>query len=127
METDKRRAVRVREELTLTVSYVAGNGERKVMHMLSRDISTTGMQMRTPDFVPVGTRLQIKAVLERPRRMVEIVGVVRWIREAAGVSMYEAGVEFENLMPEAVSLLKEYVERKIAVEKEDSHQSNSSK
>ena len=112
MSMEQRRARRVKDELTLTVSYFTNAGENKILHILSRDISSTGVRVRTPDFVPVGTKLKIEAALEQPRRAVTVVGVVRWIHEASGVAMYEAGIEFENLTPEATALLDEYVRQK---------------
>ncbi len=107
---DKRRALRVKEEMSLTVTYAAPGGSRKALQVLSKDISATGMQLRTPDFVPVGTRLQVEVLLHTLQKMIQTLGVVRWVREADGLAMYEVGMEFENLSAENASVLRQFIQ-----------------
>ena len=106
---EQRRDLRVKDETTLSITYSSSVGERRNLQVLSKDISTGGLQVRTPDFVAVGTRLNLQVVLRNPQRLIELLGVVRWIREASGVAMYEVGIQFENAPADALAALAQYV------------------
>ena len=110
---DKRRNTRVKDELSLSVSYYGSTGAgKKALRVLSKDISASGVKIRTPDFVPVGTELNLELILPEPRKILETRGICRWIQEAGGVAMYELGVEFQNLSRDDAAALGEYVNRK---------------
>lgn len=110
---DKRKNTRVKEELKLSVNYYGGEGiGKKILQVISKDISASGVKIRTPDFVPVGTELNLEIVLPNPRKLLEIRGLCRWIQEAEGVAMYEMGIEFQNLSRDGAIALQEYINRK---------------
>jgi hypothetical protein len=104
---NQRRSVRILEENSLSVTTIGGSP--KALQVMSKDISETGVRVRTPDFIAVNTRLTVEIRFSTPPRSITLNGIVRWVRELGIISMYEAGIEFDNVDDETADLLARYV------------------
>mgnify|MGYP001556572140 FL=1 len=104
---DQRRSVRLHEENSLSVTTIGVSP--KALQVMSKDISETGVRVRTPDFIAVNTRLTVEIRFSTPPRSISLNGIVRWVRELDTMSMYEAGIEFDSADDETADLLTRYV------------------
>jgi hypothetical protein len=104
---NQRRSVRLLEENSLSVTTIGISP--KAIQVMSKDISETGVRVRTPDFIAVNTRLSVEIRFSSPPQSVTVNGVVRWVRELNTMSMYEAGIEFDSPDDETTELLAIYV------------------
>lgn len=108
---EQRRSVRLLEENSLSITTVGGasGAPRKSLQVMSKDISDTGVRIRTPDFLAVNTRLSVEIRFSSPPLSATLKGIVRWVRHLSTLSMYEAGIEFDALEPDVAELLSCYV------------------
>ncbi len=111
---NKRRDRRVDGENRLTITPLmqgsqSGASCRRTIQVLSKDISTGGLRVQLPDFLPVKTRLKVEITLSNPPRYSWTTGEIRWVRKAATSDLYEAGVEFDTCSPDLQRMLREYV------------------
>ncbi len=107
---DQRGNIRLHEENSISVTKLASAGSpAKTLRVMSKDISTTGVRVRTPDFLAVGARLSVEIHFADPPQSVLLYALVRWVRKLETVSMYEAGIEFEAIEPDVRGLLETYV------------------
>ncbi|HPW18578.1 MAG TPA: PilZ domain-containing protein [Candidatus Aminicenantes bacterium] len=109
---DRRRDVRIAEENKVAVCLMTGEvrpGEPTVYHSLTRDISLGGVRLMTAAPLEPGTRVRLDITLGRTRKRFRAVAEVRWVRELYGRDVFEAGLRFEGLDPEAEFALMDHI------------------
>ena len=109
---DKRRDVRLSEENKVTVSLMTGDiqpGTPLVYHSLTRDISMGGVRIMTVAPLEAGARVRLDITLGRSRKRIRAIGEVRWARELYGKEVYEAGLQFVGLEPNAEFALIDHI------------------
>jgi molecular chaperone DnaK len=74
------------------------------------NISLGGVFIKAVEPLPLGTRLRIQIVL--PRRSIEVEGVVVRVMTENGYPT-GMGVKFENLSPEHLQVIEEYVSQEM--------------
>jgi len=113
---ERRRDSRVREEDKVVIELLTDGqppSERTVIHALTQDISPGGVRLTTHVFLPVNTHLKLEIVLSRRRRVINVVGVVRWCGTSAlADELFETGIEFTQISPDDKMLLLEHTYRK---------------
>jgi len=109
---DKRRDVRLVEENKVVVSLMTGEihpGTPTVFYSLTRDISMGGVRIMTSAPLEPGARLRLDLTLGRSRKRIRAVAEVRWSRELYGHEVFEAGLQFVGLEPDAEFALIDHI------------------
>lgn len=109
---DRRREVRVPEENKVVVSLMTGEvrpGAATVFYSLTRDISVGGVRILTSARLEPGTRVRLDLTLGRSRKRIRAVAEVRWTREVYDGEVFEAGLQFTVLDPDAELALMDHI------------------
>jgi c-di-GMP-binding flagellar brake protein YcgR len=109
---DRRRDVRIAEENKVSVSLMTGEvrpGVPIVYHSLTRDISMGGVRIMTVAPLEPGARVRLEITLSRSRKRIRAVAEVRWIRELYDREVFEAGLQFVGLEPDAEFALMDHI------------------
>jgi c-di-GMP-binding flagellar brake protein YcgR len=109
---DTRRDVRIFEENKVVISLMTGEvspGVPTVYYSLTRDLSLGGLRIMTGAPLEIGARVRVDITLARPRKRVRAVAEVRWVRDLYGREVFEAGLEFVGLDPEAEFALMDHI------------------
>jgi len=109
---DRRRDIRIIEENKVVVSLMTGEvrpGGPTVYYSLTRDISMGGVRIMTVAALHVGARVRLDITLGRSRRRIRAVAEVRWIRELYAREVFEAGLQFVGLEPDAEFTLMDHI------------------
>ncbi len=109
---DRRRDVRIFEENKVVVSLMTGElrpGSPTVFYSLTRDVSVGGVRIMTSARLEPGTRVRLDLTLGRSRKRIRAVAEVRWIREIYDGEVFEAGLQFADLEPDAEFALMDHI------------------
>lgn len=109
---DRRRDVRIIEENKVAVFLMTGEirpGVPTVYHSLTRDISMGGLRIMTVAPLETGNRVRLDITLGRSRKKIRAVAEVRWVRELYGQEVFEAGLQFVGLDPDAEFALMDHI------------------
>ena len=109
---DKRRDVRIVEENKVVVSLMTGEihpGTPTVFYSLTRDISMGGIRIMTVAPLEPGARVRLDITLGRSRKRIRAIAEVRWARELYGHEVFEAGLQFVGLEPNAEFALIDHI------------------
>ncbi len=110
---ERRKFIRVPERLQILYEVVSC---KKIGEYLTRDISQGGVRFLVHDFIPQGSYLMIKLILE-PYFSCEALARVVWIRENSLSEEFEIGVEFISMPPDVKKHFIEYLKTCIAAAK----------
>lgn len=111
---DRRKESRVQEEDKVILEVLSGTaaaGPKTTMNALTRDLSPGGVRIMTNIALPVGTLVKMEIALSRRRRLLQVVGAVRWYRSVYEDALYEMGIEFTQIRPEDKMVLIEHAYR----------------
>lgn len=109
---DRRRDVRVVEENKVAVTPLAAGaapGPPAVHHSLTRDVSVGGLRIMTTATLEPGDRVRLELTLGRSRKRIRAVAEVRWVRDLYGREVFEAGLRFVDLGPNAEFALMDHI------------------
>lgn len=109
---EKRRERRRREQNRVTLEIINEEGPesgKKICHAVTRDLSLGGMRISCNTFYPVNTPLKINLTLNRSRRLLRVMGTIRWIRSLFEDELFDFGLKFEDLSPEISMNLIEHL------------------
>ncbi len=109
---DRRPDVRIVEENKVVVSLMTGDikpGLPTVYHSLTRDVSMSGVRIMTVAPLEAGNRVRLDITLSRSRRRISAVAEVRWVRDFYGREVFEAGLRFVRLDPDAEFALMDHI------------------
>jgi hypothetical protein len=109
---ERRRDVRLVEENKVIVSPLGGealSNPAAVYYSLTRDVSMGGLRIMTGAPLETGGRVRVDLTLGRSRKRIQTVAEVRWVRAVYGDAVFEAGLQFEALDPEAEFALMDHI------------------
>ena len=113
---ERRRDRRVKEEDKVVIELLTDGqppAERTIINALTKDISPGGVRLTTHLLLPVNTLLKMEIVLSRRRRVVNVMGIVRWwARSIYAEELFEIGIEFTQISPDDKMLLLEHTYKK---------------
>jgi c-di-GMP-binding flagellar brake protein YcgR len=113
---ERRRDPRIKEENRVTVSVIPNgsvHGSREVYHSLTRDLSLGGVRIMTDAPLAIDARVRVVLTLAKSRRRIQAVARVRWVKELFGRDVFDMGLEFVEIDPEAELALIDHVYGKI--------------
>ncbi len=109
---DRRRDIRIVEENKVVLSLMTGEvhpGVPTVFHSLTRDISMGGVRVMTVAPLEVGARVRLEITLGRSRKRIRAIAEVRWVRELYGREVFDVGLQFVGLEPNAEFTLIDHI------------------
>lgn len=109
---ERRRELRVIEENKVLLTMPEGSGSPgagTVSYCFTRDISAGGVQILTGVKLEPGRRVKLEISLSGSRKSIRAAGEVRWVREVYEGEVFEAGLEFVSLHPDAEIALIDHV------------------
>jgi c-di-GMP-binding flagellar brake protein YcgR len=109
---DRRRDVRIVEENKVVVSMMTGEvrpGTPTVYYSLTRDISMGGVRIMTVAPLEVGARVRLEIALARSRKRIRAIAEVRWVRELYDREVFDVGLQFVGLEPNAEFTLIDHI------------------
>jgi c-di-GMP-binding flagellar brake protein YcgR len=109
---ERRRDIRIIEENKVVVSMMTGEvrpGVPNIYHSLTRDISMGGLRIMTVAPLDPGARVRLDITLSRSRKRIRAVAEVRWVRELYAREVFEAGLQFVGLEPDAEFALMDHI------------------
>lgn len=86
--------------------------EKTIINALTKDISPGGVRLTTNRHLPINTLLKMEIVLSNRRRVIQVMGAVRWTRSLYEEELFETGIEFTRISPEDKMLLLEHTYKK---------------
>jgi len=110
--TDRRKEPRKTEENKITIVVASGkvtSPKEQTIHALTQDISTGGARILTDAKLKVGSRLKLRLVLSKTHKVLDLEGIVRWIKSVYEDELHELGVEFLDVHPDQTLLLLKHV------------------
>lgn len=109
---EQRRAKRVKERTQVTITLMSKDllpAGKKITYHLTKDISSTGIKIRTTAFLPINAVLRIEISFEKPYGYISGFGKVRWVKSLYADELFEMGIEFVDTPQEVIDDLKEYI------------------
>ena len=109
---NRRKEPRRKEENQVSLSLSAGgtlpNG-RESIQVLTQDISTGGLRVLADVRLEPHTRMRVRLVLSRTRKVLELEGEVRWATPVYEDELFEVGIEFLDIPPPKALLLLKHI------------------
>jgi len=109
---NRRKEPRRKEENQVGLSLSSGsplpNGQESIQ-VLTQDISTGGLSFLTDVPLEVQSRMVVRLVLSRTRKVLELEGEVRWVTPVYEDELFEVGIEFKGIPPSKALLLLKHV------------------
>jgi c-di-GMP-binding flagellar brake protein YcgR len=109
---ERRRDPRVNEENKVTLNLLANGspqGPKSVYHSLTKDISLGGIRVMTDAPLAVDSRIKVELTLAKSRKRIRAVARVRWVKELFGQDVFDMGLEFVDIDPEAELALIDHI------------------
>lgn len=109
---EKRKERRVIEENKVTISVYS---QDKSMHVkgnffaLTKDISLNGLKIHTDVKLDIDTVLKIEIALAKSKKLISILGRVRWVSQIYNGEAFETGLEFVDTPPDRVLSLLDHL------------------
>ncbi len=106
---------RVHEEDKVVIELLTDGqppAEKTIINALTKDISPGGVRLTTNRHLPINTLLKMEIVLSNRRRVIQVMGAVRWTRSLYEEELFETGIEFTRISPEDKMLLLEHTYKK---------------
>ncbi|MGA2533665.1 MAG: PilZ domain-containing protein [Candidatus Aminicenantales bacterium] len=97
---ERRRDPRFREENKIVLTLIPeGTAPRpkQTFYSLTNDISMGGIRIMTDAPLPVDSRVKLEITLSKPRKSIQAVARVRWVKDLFGKHVYDMGLEFEEI------------------------------
>ena len=112
MKDNKRKEGRYKEENVAVITYISDDSrfdKSKTFQAFTQDLSSRGVNLLCATFFPEGSMLQIKLTLSKSRKILDLKGQVRWIRDVQDGEVYEMGIEFMEILPQKTLILMEHI------------------
>jgi hypothetical protein len=112
MKENKRKEERYKEENIAVIAYISDDSrfdKGKTFQALTKDVSSRGVNLLCANFFPEGSMLQIKLTLSKSRKILNLKGQVRWIRDVQDGEVFEIGIEFMEILPQKTLILMEHI------------------
>jgi c-di-GMP-binding flagellar brake protein YcgR len=108
----RRKEPRKQEENKVTIEVIPEDTDSptgKSVHALTQDISTGGIRILTDAEFEVGSQLKLRLVLTKTRKVLDLIGTIRWIKSVYENELKEMGVEFQDVDPNQTMILLKHV------------------
>ena len=97
LSAENRQYARTACDATVAATLIPQHGPNNASWLLAEDISEGGMQLSSPDCVPVGSRLLMSLDEVLASEPIRAIGTVVWVAQAPYQDRWSVGVEFSEL------------------------------
>lgn len=111
-EGENRKEPRREDELPVELEILSDEtslGPTRVLYAQIKDISAGGVKILTSIYIPLDTPIKLKIMLQKLGETIGPIGKVIWGNQVENSDLYEMGIEFENVEPEILCTLLEYI------------------
>ena len=109
---DARKEPRRKDDLPVEIEMLMDDmpaGRNSLLYAQIKDISAGGVKILTSVYIPLGTSVRLKITLPNFGDSIGPVGKVVWGNRSENSGMYEMGIEFEQISPDILCTLLEYI------------------
>ena len=109
---EKRREPRRKDELPVEIEFISDEthpGPTSVLYAQIKDISVGGVRILTSVYIPLDTEIKLRITLSKSGTSIVPSGKVVWGSQVEDSDMYEMGIEFEDVPPDILYTLLEYI------------------
>jgi hypothetical protein len=109
---EKRKERRLDEENKVTISVFSKDKSTQAkgnFFALTKDISLNGLKIHTDVNLDIDTVLKIEIVLAKSKKLVSVIGRVKWVSQLYDGEVFETGVEFIDTPPDRVLSLLDHL------------------
>jgi Tfp pilus assembly protein PilZ len=110
--SEKRKEKRLNEENKVTISVLSKDKSKHAkgsFYALTKDISLNGIKIHTDVKLDIGTELKIEMALAKSKKLISVIGRVKWQSQLYDNEVFEMGVEFMDTPPDRVLTLLEHL------------------
>jgi len=97
LSAENRQYPRTACDATVAAQRIPQHGPNNASWLLAEDISEGGMQLSSPECVPVGSRLLMSLEEDLASEPIRAIGTVVWVAQAPYQDRWSVGVEFSEL------------------------------
>jgi hypothetical protein len=109
---EKRKERRLDEENKVTISVFSKDKSTHAkgnFFALTKDISLNGLKIHTDVMLDIDTVLKIEIALAKSKKLISVIGRVKWVSQLYGDEVFETGVEFVDTPPDRVLSLLDHL------------------
>jgi hypothetical protein len=109
---EKRKERRLNEENKVTISVFSKDKSTHAkgnFFALTKDISLNGLKIHTDVKLDIDTVLKIEIVLAKSKKLISVIGKVKWVSQLYDDEVFETGVEFIDTPPDRVLSLLDHL------------------
>lgn len=109
---EKRKERRLDEENKVTISVFSKDKSTHAkgnFFALTKDISLNGLKIHTDVKLDTDTVLKIEIALAKSKKLISVIGRVKWVSQLYDGEVFETGVEFVDTPPDRVLSLLDHL------------------
>ncbi len=109
---EKRKERRLNEENKVTISVFSKDRSAHVKGnflALTKNISLNGLKIQTDVKLDIDTVLKIEIALAKSKKLISVIGRVRWVSQLYDDEVFETGIEFVDTPPDRVLSLLDHL------------------
>lgn len=109
---EKRKERRLIEENKVTISVYSKDKSTHVkgnFFALTKDISLNGLNIHTDEKLDIDTVLKIEIALAKSKKLISVIGKVKWSTQLYDGEVFETGIEFIDTPPDRVLSLLDHL------------------
>ena len=109
---ERRKERRLSEENKVTISVYSKDKSTHVkgnFFALTKDISLNGLKIHTDEKLDLDTVLKIELALAKSKKLIRVIGRVKWVTQLYDGEIFETGVEFIDTPPDRVLSLLDHL------------------
>jgi len=109
---EKRKERRINEENKVTISVFSKDKSTHAkgnFYALTKDISLNGLKIHTDVELEIDTVLKIEIALAKSKKLISVIGRVKWVNQLYDGEVFETGIEFVDTPPGRVLSLLDHL------------------
>lgn len=109
---EKRKERRLKEENKVKISVFSRDKSTHVkgnFFALTKDISLNGLKIHTDEKLEIDTVLKIEIALAASKKLISVIGRVKWVSRLYEGEVFEAGIELIDTPPDRVLSLLDHL------------------
>lgn len=109
---EKRKERRLKEENKVKISVFSTDKSTHVkgnFFALTKDISLNGLKIHTDEKLEIDTVLKIEIALAASKKLISVIGRVKWVSRLYEGEVFEAGIELIDTPPDRVLSLLDHL------------------
>ena len=109
---ERRKERRLFEENKVTISVFSKDKSTHIkgnFFAFTKDISLNGLKIQTDEKLDIDTVLKIEIALTKSKKLISVIGKVKWVSQIYDGEVFETGIEFIDTPPDRVLSLLDHL------------------